>query len=128
MRREIDIHGTDDLLEARECLRSIARDIGCDLVREAKLVAGLSDLAERFYLRGRSGRLVLSWDGACLEAILEHDPARQPVPAAKLSEGTRDALAAQTESLGGVRFMWDEVLVEASEGTPKVVLRSWPSV
>lgn len=127
VRREMVIRSTEDVLEARECLRELARKMGCDLVHEAKLVAGLSDLAERFYLNGRAGRLVLCWDGDCLEAVLEHEPV-----AARVSRSAKESPSLQAEeflwpALGGVRFMWDAVAVDASVRPNRVVLKAWPS-
>lgn len=134
MLRELEIRSREDLILAREVVRELARRAGCDPVIETRLVAGLSDLAERFY-HGTSGRLVVKHEGPILEAVLEHScdlargtpggnapegdgtPARTPAP-----PDARSVLLA----VGSVRFMWDEVDIypAATQGL-KVVLRSW---
>lgn len=134
MLRELEIRSREDLILAREIVRELARTAGCDPVIETRLVAGLSDLAERFY-HGTTGRLVLKHEGSVLEAVLEHtcDLARAS-PARNSHEGGGNhagtATAPDSESvllaIGSVRFMWDEVDVcPAVTRGLKVVLRSW---
>ena len=137
MRHELAIRDEEDLLMAREIVRELARQVGCDVIREGRLVAGLSDLAERFYLKGRGGKLVLEFDGIRLEAVLEHEP----VAVGILDEPRRSFDPANAgwqcdpvpvedypvALLGAVRFMWDEVTVGSCDGMTRVVLRSWVS-
>lgn len=134
MLRELEIRSREDLILAREMVRELARLAGCDPVIETRLVAGLSDLAERFY-HGTAGRLVLRHEGAILEAVLEHTcDSAQASPTKYPSEGggapavSTAAPDAQSVLLavGSVRFMWDEVDVypAVTQGL-KVVLRSW---
>ncbi len=137
MRHELVIRDEEDILMAREILRKLARQVGCDAVQEARLVAGLSDLAERFYLKGRDGMLVLEFDGVRLEAALVHGPVgigsrRAPERSLTLEapRGTCDPVPTDdypVAILGAVRFMWDEVTVDSCEGMTRVVLRSWLS-
>jgi hypothetical protein len=115
---QVAIRDHDDLLAARELVRSVARDAGCNPVVETRLVAGLSDLIERFY-SGASGKLVIRTEDDLLEAILEHgddEADSNPCPDAE------QVLLA----IGSIRYLWDEVDVcPACDRGLKVVLRAW---
>lgn len=136
MLREVEIRSTEDLILAREAIRDLARMAGCDPVIETRLVAGLSELAERFY-RDACGRIVIRQEESLLEASLEHcleQGAIVPLPSGELAgEAPQDLGVLDPEgillAIGGVRYMWDEVDVwpaasPVSQGL-KVVLRSW---
>lgn len=133
MLRELEIRSTEDLILVREVVRELARTAGCDPVIETRLVAGLSDLAERFY-RGACGRILVRREGGVLEAILEHclDGIPQDPHGAHDVRGDAQQAGVFPDSeglllaIGSVRYMWDEVDVRpaVSQGL-KVVLRSW---
>ncbi|MBM3269089.1 MAG: hypothetical protein FJZ01_15730 [Candidatus Sericytochromatia bacterium] len=116
---EVAIRGREDLLAAREAVRRAAREAGCDPVVETRLVAGLSDLVERFY-HGAAGLLRLRADGRMLEAVLEHGHGCEAV-----GPGPPDVTEVLL-AVGSVRFMWDEVDVSPglADGL-RVVLRAW---
>ncbi len=118
MFREVAIRDQEDLLVARELVRSVARDAGCNPVVESRLVAGLSDLIERFY-EGTAGRLLIRAEEDLLEAVLEHgDDPQSGIPC---PDAEQVLLAA-----GSARYLWDEVDVcPACDQGMKVVLRAW---
>ncbi|MBI6545765.1 MAG: hypothetical protein HY692_03165 [Cyanobacteria bacterium NC_groundwater_1444_Ag_S-0.65um_54_12] len=115
------VRSRDDLLVARETIRTLLREFGYDAVQEIKLIAGLSDLTERFFPDGQV-QLTVQRSSGCLEVMLEKSFDQK-------AESTFFSLLqskGDVAALGGVRFMWDQVEVCSAHGpSQKVILRSW---
>jgi serine/threonine-protein kinase RsbT len=117
-RREFSLKDTLDVVQARQCAREMARDLGFGLGDQARIATAVSEVARRALSgTGRgSARLavVTGAAGTGLECVCTGGRAKGTL--SPMEEGT----------LGGIEYLVDELLFGPGEGEAVVVvLRKW---
>lgn len=118
-KRSFDLLNTFDVVQARQCAREIAREMGFGLADQTRIATAVSEVARRALGSPSKGAFSLTTVVVGIQRGLEC--------ICLLGEGIEDlARPARGEILGGVERLMDEFEVEPREGQMvAVVMRKW---
>ncbi|WP_436936379.1 anti-sigma regulatory factor [Halovenus marina] len=125
----VSITSEDDILEARQTVRTVAEESGFGLTDVTRIVTAVSELARNIFLYAEEGRMeyrVLTAAGEeGIELVFDDDgPGVENVDAAL--QGNHSTSDGMGRGLVGTRELMDEFHIEtsASEGTT-ITIRKW---
>ena len=118
-KRQFDLYNSYDVVQARQCARQLAREIGFGLTDQTRIATAVSEVARRALLNQGKGSVTISTVTAGVRRGLECTC----LGGKWLADLTAPFPG---QILGGVERLVDEFKVEPREGTDvAVVMRKW---